>query len=303
MRRMSKAFLCVATVALFLTLSQVFADPLPFSVGRAVSYEMRIARLLTDHWVEEEFGGPSWMSSRSHDTGVIHRDVVEDVGCGPGVPNCQGAGVDVRAAASADYGILRVYAHATGSVFSEDHYGEGTASASAGFADIWTINHKNPELNGTPGQLSIKYEISGSMISNYEIEVGGLWYSGYYHSITAGPNGIDGMWEISESWRDPPPEVTVSYDFIYGTPFQVSLEFTVSAAGMYGEEDTSVTADYLNTLTMTDLQVAGMQDGDWSLYTDSGHNYPVPAPATLLLLGPGLAAIAVFRKRVWKGSR
>lgn len=110
-----------------------------------------------------------------------------------------------------------------------------------------------------------------------------------------------------------PPTVVIpiTWQFVFGQPFDMGLEFTAtSLAGARGflPQSTSTASaqmNFLNTIAWQGITSVTLEDGvtpaDFSIEAESGADYTapigaaVPAPAGLWLLGTGLAGLVMRR--------
>lgn len=209
---------------------------------------------------------------------------------------------------NAEYGVLRVNA----GVEVYDTYGTYSAYGSAYFSDGITVTSDYLAV-GTPVTLNLSYTSDGAFIIG-----SGSYYTGnessgisaldsYNNTLGSDTQGwgvsvrepwLAGTWE----YGDPSFETTVGAYFTLFAYLNVNVEAASYYYWIPGFVDTTIVGAFGDTAHYyLDSQTAGV-----SFTSDSGHDYttpaatpnPVPEPGTFLLLGSGMAGLALFRKRM-----
>jgi hypothetical protein len=211
-----------------------------------------------------------------------------------------GSGVIIRGAARANYGSLGAYAYK-----SDLASGDITAgiASSARFTDTWTIG--SVSQNGAQGHLNVWVDVEGNIpgaITHPGVSGGSSWGVQFTDSYYSAVESWD--WANSVGRQDYAGFLSQQITFTYGVPFDISIDFSVSAGTpVSGGVNYS---DYLNTVTLNMgktqiFDATGSVVNDFTLTAASGHNYmpstSVPEPTSILLLGLGLIGLAGVRRK------
>jgi hypothetical protein len=210
--------------------------------------------------------------------------------------------------AVADYGVLKTFATST----SSGHFGRAKATATASFADLFTINAAG--LNGQHGTVVIPLELAYTVTRSGEgngsvtltFEPGGDPTRMYQRSLIFNSDGTT----LSNSF-DPDhvtvpfsPSILAAVDFVFGQPtnFVVKME---SIAG--GVLDASLTLDAEHSAFWGGFQSVTDANGravDYTLTPGSQVDWStsfvphlIPEPATHALMLAGLCAILCASRR------
>ena len=234
-----------------------------------------------------------------------------------------------RAKALADYGTNRAAVELNfrptngtdrGAYPASMYYGglpnQSSAEPHAFAQSIWTDTFVIEGGTGV-GTATVSVALHGHAESRYGAN-GTIWYDAEPSFQTFGtsgfgsaqyrlnisyddlPPGLDEEFPAPISWNqsfssplpafvvgDIPTEIlTGSFVFEYGVPFGLSSFLT-----LFGDNQINIDFDHTATLSLFDLPEGA------SLTSGSGHNYPVPEPATWVLMVIGMAACAGFRRR------
>ncbi len=198
--------------------------------------------------------------------------------------------------------------------------------SSASFVDHWTITSAiNPA--GTPGTMQLGFHLSGmanildvsaNPVFDPQYAAVGLTVDKNPSSSSTGERFLDFSQDIGSGQLqiDPTtngPTVTAPIDFIYGTPFGVSVALRTSGLSdnrylfttfsphfeYYGGGSIdSIVVDFLNTAELTAIVIPG--DAGARVYGESGVHYSglvttglpaVPLPPAVWLFGSGLIGL------------
>ena len=175
-----------------------------------------------------------------------------------------------QARASADYGVLRAYG--SGHAGTTPTLGwSGNGSGAAIFEDTWTISA--PGLNGTPGTITFKMSISGSVVGRYYHPgvANGAWWS---LVLDEDVGRAVGSWDYALGQGTPAATPTFTRAFIYGQPMNFRFTFSAGSGANVNDPVDSV-ADYERTCKLDGVWVsnAGSVITNFALLADSGHNY------------------------------
>lgn len=218
--------------------------------------------------------------------------------------------------ATADYGMLKAFATATAHNAAlgggATDWGASSAFSAARFYDEWTIDIPGRPLESIIyGTIDYTLHMSGS-VAGYHVPNSGVFSSGaelrfnddwYSRAATSIQYNTDGSEYVYI-----PSAATYSQSFIYGTPF--GFAFSLAAWGgvtAWGEEYMTSTAAFNNTVSLERIRVLldDTEINDYTLTAASGHTYDfqetpsvIPEPATLSLLGLGLAGVMIRRKKL-----
>lgn len=225
-------------------------------------------------WWREYYGYTSWYPLNEYDTGTQdYYNYIYPFGTG----HASG-----RAVSSASYGSLHAY-----TTMAVDLIGLNTtytsASAGARWLDKWSVG---PPGSTGSGYLKIGYNITGSSSTSY--------LAGWQIIWTNNPGGL--FWGPHGEGNSAIQDFGTLYMPIdFGWPLDVEVRLNTWAEG----GGTVNSADC--TFAITGIQVVDSSYNPVSNFTftaASGSNYSsVPAPTTLLLLGPGLIGLAALRRR------
>jgi hypothetical protein len=200
---------------------------------------------------------------------------------------------EVQTTASANYGSLGGYAYAAipGYVNHDVYVSQGSATSS--WLDYWTV------ASSRTGSCTVRinWSLHGSITTNESYGAMGEWYYWIDSYHTNGSSRPGGSLTLDRAGFT---DVT----FAFNQERSIWSRLHVTAGGSSGSIPIGstgiVTSDFLSTAQVTGISVLvnGEEISDYTLQTASGHDYSaVPLPSALLLLGPGLAALAVIRRR------
>ena len=196
-----------------------------------------------------------------------------------------------RATSWADYGSLGVGAWATGSS-AAGYDAFGYSDATAQFYDTWTIN--GPGHNGQTGTVSFQVHVEGMIIGMYYVSgvsPGSRWSLGFDNWTST-----VGSWDYYANQPCQGGDFNFSKSFEFGQPFGFDFHLIVSAMGFQGNSPGA--AFYESTAAITGYAVvdsAGAAVNTFTTTTGSGHVYPVPEPASLVLLAALIGLCATRR--------
>jgi hypothetical protein len=202
-----------------------------------------------------------------------------------------GCSSSARATAWADYGSLGVGAWATGSS-AAGYDAFGYSDATTQFYDIWTIN--GPGHNGQTGTVSFQVHVEGMIIGMYYVSgvsPGSRWSLAFDNWTST-----VGSWDYYANQPCQGGDFNFTKSFVFGQPFGFDFHLIVSAMGFQGNSPGA--ALYESTASITGYAVAdsaGAAVNTFTTTTGSGHVYPVPEPASAVLLAALIGLCATRR--------
>lgn len=292
------------------------------SDARAVSYEVRLSRILTDDVIPER----KVVASTAP---VAEKQLVPRSDTFAGVLGQRESRQMIRG--SADRGQLRAFSESSAEISSERDLTPGFNSSASGVAIItFTVDDlvvsapplfDEPLVTFTvsPMQFDVTGDATGSVDSNNttgsatafaeaqvrffdRIGSGGPTELGYRAFRNKRVRAVEGIFEppvdllIGQPAGEPPPEVTVQW----GQPFGMEMELIVSATASLNEGPGTFNArmDASSTFSFpTDVPVFNLPDGFTVTSADAGivdgfwQGPLIPEPATLGLMTMGLMTI------------
>jgi hypothetical protein len=214
----------------------------------------------------------------------------------------------MHAHASADYGLVRVFAESHHQNWQNQGLQFPRSFAQAGFVDQVTFDA--PGLTGQQGSFTALIHIEGSYRTAGDQGCGGYRVSGF-DAFTLYGIDIDEALQCDDPALHAVDHVAqATFQFIFGTPFKIGL-FAFATAGNRSEGGLNhlpgdVVVDFDDTITWQGFQSVMAASGPVSSYTVTslsgddwinGQVAAVPEPATLTLVAGGLIALAIAARR------